>query len=288
MPVRIGKHFASNAVGYLALFVALGGTAWAATALPAHSVGTKQLKDGAVTFPKIAITARSALAHEIIPTGGSSTSGAAGAAGAQGPAGPAGPAGPRGSTGPTGPTGAAGTNGTNGSNGAAGTNGTNGTNGSNGATGATGATGPAGLAATALRYSAAPSLALPAPTTTIASNVDGYTIKAQCVESNGPVFVASLVVNGPAGTYDGFYTPESDDSGSSSNSALSGGLSANTDTSIVSASSTPGAFERVGAEFFIAPNTPGTNVIAISLNMVANGDSGEAGCTVDGIAVPAT
>lgn len=40
-------------VAYLALFVALGGTTYAATSLPANSVGTKQLKNGAVTTAKL-------------------------------------------------------------------------------------------------------------------------------------------------------------------------------------------------------------------------------------------
>ena len=40
-------------VSLLALFVALGGTTYAATSLPANSVGTKQLKKNAVTAAKI-------------------------------------------------------------------------------------------------------------------------------------------------------------------------------------------------------------------------------------------
>jgi hypothetical protein len=43
----------ATAVAYLALFVALGGGAYAATQLPANSVGTKQLKNGAVTHAKL-------------------------------------------------------------------------------------------------------------------------------------------------------------------------------------------------------------------------------------------
>jgi hypothetical protein len=42
-----------TAVAYLALFVALGGGAYAATQLPPNSVGTPQLKPGAVTSGKI-------------------------------------------------------------------------------------------------------------------------------------------------------------------------------------------------------------------------------------------
>jgi hypothetical protein len=48
-------HIRSNAVAYLALFVALGGTAVASSIkLSANSVGTAQLKNGAVTGKKVA------------------------------------------------------------------------------------------------------------------------------------------------------------------------------------------------------------------------------------------
>lgn len=40
-------------VAYLALFIALGGTAYAASSLPPDSVGTRALKDGAVTDAKV-------------------------------------------------------------------------------------------------------------------------------------------------------------------------------------------------------------------------------------------
>src|SRR3954462_13377547 len=40
-------------ISLIALFVALGGTSYAAITLPANSVGTKQLKDGAVTPAKL-------------------------------------------------------------------------------------------------------------------------------------------------------------------------------------------------------------------------------------------
>jgi hypothetical protein len=42
-----------NTIALLALFIALGGTTYAATALPANSVGTKQLKKNAVSSAKI-------------------------------------------------------------------------------------------------------------------------------------------------------------------------------------------------------------------------------------------
>jgi hypothetical protein len=43
-----------NAIALAALFVALGGTSYAALSLPAGSVGTAQLRNGAVTSKKIA------------------------------------------------------------------------------------------------------------------------------------------------------------------------------------------------------------------------------------------
>jgi hypothetical protein len=48
------KHFRHNVVAYLALFVALGGTSVAAIGLPSGSVGTRQLRKGAVTGSNLA------------------------------------------------------------------------------------------------------------------------------------------------------------------------------------------------------------------------------------------
>jgi hypothetical protein len=50
---RVVAHLRNNLVAYLALFVALGGSSYAALNLPANSVGTRQLKDGAVTPAKL-------------------------------------------------------------------------------------------------------------------------------------------------------------------------------------------------------------------------------------------
>lgn len=52
--IRLFSHARSNLIGYIALFVALGGTSYAALSLPAGSVGTRQLHNGAVTASKLA------------------------------------------------------------------------------------------------------------------------------------------------------------------------------------------------------------------------------------------
>lgn len=88
-------HFRSNVVGYLALFVALCGTSYAATNLPQNSVGTPQLRDGAVTGPKVkahSLTAKDFRQGQL-PAGKRGPQGVPGTHGAQGPPGPPGPQG---------------------------------------------------------------------------------------------------------------------------------------------------------------------------------------------------
>jgi hypothetical protein len=79
----------ANLVSVLALFIALGGASYAATQLPKNSVGTKQLKNGAVTAAKVRDGSLSTadFAAGQIP------------AGPQGPQGDRGPRGERGDTG---------------------------------------------------------------------------------------------------------------------------------------------------------------------------------------------
>jgi hypothetical protein len=96
----------ANVVASLALFLALGGAAFAATQLPRNSVGTGQLKPEAVTSGKIAKKTRNQLR------------------GVQGPQGPQGKTGKAGAKGATGARGATGASGAAGTKGAAGTDGT--------------------------------------------------------------------------------------------------------------------------------------------------------------------
>lgn len=76
----------ANVMATLALFIALGGGAYAATQLPKNSVGTKQLKNAAVTPAKLNSAAKATLT---------------GPAGPGGPIGPVGPQGPAGASGAT-------------------------------------------------------------------------------------------------------------------------------------------------------------------------------------------
>jgi hypothetical protein len=95
----------SNVVSTLCLFLVLGGTgAYAATQLAKNSVGSKQLKRGAVTLVKVDPAAQAALKGQ---TGATGPMGPPGPIGVPAPTQP-GPAGPTGSTGLVGPTGATG------------------------------------------------------------------------------------------------------------------------------------------------------------------------------------
>ena len=51
--LKLGRPSHGTVVAYLALFIAIGGSAYAAKQLPKNSVGTKQLKKNAVTKVKI-------------------------------------------------------------------------------------------------------------------------------------------------------------------------------------------------------------------------------------------
>jgi hypothetical protein len=115
-------------VAIIALFVALGGAAYAAVNLPANSVGTRQLKNGAVTGAKVgnnAVTSAKVKDGSLLASDFQAGQLAAGTRGPQGPQGlmgppglslpgPMGPEGRMGSmglTGPMGPPGAPGANG---------------------------------------------------------------------------------------------------------------------------------------------------------------------------------
>ena len=82
------------AVALLALVVALGGTGYAAVVLPANSVGTKQLQNGAVVAAKVKPHSLIAGNFKVgqLPLGPAGPKGADGLAGSAGPPGPKGDA----------------------------------------------------------------------------------------------------------------------------------------------------------------------------------------------------
>ncbi|HKE79794.1 MAG TPA: collagen-like protein [Solirubrobacteraceae bacterium] len=103
-------HLKRNAVAYSALFLALGGTSYAAARLPAESVGTKELRPAAVTRAKLhrdAVTSlsvkdRSLKKIDFAP--GQLTAGPKGDKGDPGAKGDQGPKGDPGAKGDPGPT----------------------------------------------------------------------------------------------------------------------------------------------------------------------------------------
>jgi hypothetical protein len=105
----------SNVVSVVALFVALGGSAYAGIQVARNSVGAKELKRAAVTESKIrraAVTSEKVRDGTLLPRDfakGTLTAGGTGATGPTGPQGRGGATGATGATGDTGATGAAGT-----------------------------------------------------------------------------------------------------------------------------------------------------------------------------------
>jgi hypothetical protein len=91
----------ATVIATIALLVALGGTGYAASALPANSVGNKQLQNNAVTSPKVKD-------HSLLRVDFASGQIPVGPRGLRGPVGPPGPPGAPGAAGARGPTGAVG------------------------------------------------------------------------------------------------------------------------------------------------------------------------------------
>jgi hypothetical protein len=89
-------------VALLALFIALGGTSYAAAKLPRNSVGSAQIKAKAVTEAKLADAVKAKLNRTVLGSpGAAGAPGATGATGASGATGAQGPTGPQGEPGPT-------------------------------------------------------------------------------------------------------------------------------------------------------------------------------------------
>ena len=94
--MRVPSH--STVVAYLALFVALGGTTYAATRIGSkeikdNSIQSRDIRNRAIALTDISAKARSSLRGQRGAQGSPGAAGAPGAPGGQGPAGPAGPSG---------------------------------------------------------------------------------------------------------------------------------------------------------------------------------------------------
>ena len=113
MKIAVKRPSPALVVACVALAVSLGGTGYAAIVLPANSVGTAQLKNGAVNATKVKLHSlrSSNFAPGQLPRGpkgAKGDKGADGAPGAQGAAGPKGDPGGKGDQGAKGDTGAKG------------------------------------------------------------------------------------------------------------------------------------------------------------------------------------
>jgi hypothetical protein len=104
----LARHLRANTVAYLAIFVALGGTSYAAIAIPNNSVGNKQLKKDAVDSKKVKnkTLLKDDFNASTLPAG---AKGVDGVPGTTGPQGNKGNKGDQGDKGPNGDQGAPGT-----------------------------------------------------------------------------------------------------------------------------------------------------------------------------------
>jgi hypothetical protein len=108
MSERIFTHLKRNLVAYVALFIALGGSSYAAVQLTPGSVSTSALANRSVTHRKLAVnsvTARNIANGSLTRAdfrAGTLVGGAKGEGGRSGPNGRRGPAGPQGPAGPAG------------------------------------------------------------------------------------------------------------------------------------------------------------------------------------------
>ncbi len=157
-PLRSQLTYA-NVIATLALFLALGGGAYAATSLPSNSVGAAQLKSAAVTGQKVksgSLLASNFKAGQLLagPAGATGPQGIPGETGprgrsVQGEQGEPGERGPRGENGAPGPEGAQGDEGSQGKRGPQGESGVQGPEGPQGDQGDQGNRGPRGEPGTA-------------------------------------------------------------------------------------------------------------------------------------------
>lgn len=257
----------SNAISTLALFVALGGSAYAAGVLPANSVGRAQLRGDAVTASKIARNSvgRSELRPESVGSSelarGSvnlrslepalrerlSQAGISGRPGATGAVGSTGAQGPAGGTGPT------------------------------------GAQGPAGPGAVPIHYLQHASTS---PSRAVVTDVAGLRMEAECEDTSPGTQLNLAVISAEAAT--GVETisvdsgPGEPESAESHTGNLQIDLPAG-ETVLGGPSTGAGEYGRIVANLIF---TTAAHVVDLNIALVLNGTAGT--CAIDGIGVPAS
>lgn len=200
------SHLRHNVVAYLALFIALGGSSYAAIKLPANSVGSKQIKPNAVRSSDVQNSSLAAIDFKAgqLPAGPRGAQGPPGGRGATGPAGASGPQGAkgdpcpasdllcRGPKGDPGPAGAAGPQGPKGETGNTGPQGPKGETGVSGPQGPKGDPGPGAAKLFVHTIKPASDIA----DNRVLSTVAGFTFTGDCIEQgNGQMFLSAA---GPA------------------------------------------------------------------------------------------
>jgi hypothetical protein len=257
----------SNVVSLIALFVALGGGAYAAGVLPPNSVGRSQLQSNAVTSEKIKSNSvgRSELKRDSVTSSELAPSSVgplalkpelreelahAGHAGSQEARGPAGP---QGATGPQGPA------------------------------GAEGVAGPRGPGAVRVHYSEHGSTS---PTRKTVTEISGLHMEAECEDTSPGVQLNLAVDASEAAT--GLETISVDNGtgepgyGESNTANLQLNLPEGT-TVLGGPSAGAGEYVRIFANLiYVTPKT----TVDLTIALVLDGTAGT--CAIDGVGVPAT
>jgi Collagen triple helix repeat (20 copies) len=191
MLARAGRHVRSNVVAYLALFVALGGTSYAAAtgsidskAIKDNDVRGKDIRDGAVKSADVGNGSLQAKDFKKgqLPAGAKGATGPNGAQGARGATGPLGPKGDRGLQGLKGEQGIQGIQGKQGLQGIQGKQGIQGVHGTNGTNGTNGKDG------TAVAYAHVLANGTIDPTRTKGLDVRGHVTGQYCLYVTGALY----------------------------------------------------------------------------------------------------
>jgi hypothetical protein len=266
MMQRLVRHVRRQIVGYIALFVALGGVSYAAVKLPPNSVGARQIRKGAVTKPKLAKSLLASMtAHAV--------------AGAPGPKGDAGPQGAQGDSGPAGPKGDKGDTGPQGRKGDKGDTGAQGPKGDTGSQGPKGDTGPQGPGAISLTRTVADQ-------TYTTVSAAGYTLYYFC-GGGGYHYLDIQMSASTSDTTAGEQTiyGSSLDDGTVTMHTNGAGLYGNFGVAMNSADVSSGHFQRIAGTTIA---TAGGKTVTFAINAMADYRKATPVCSITGLATPSS